>query len=236
MTGGNGRAPVSVIVPTLNAARGLGPCLGALAQGLSAGLVRELIIADGGSSDGIDALADEAGAELVVSRAGRGTQLASGANAAAGRWLLFLHADTVLAEGWTEAVRLHMRERPSQAGYFRLRFDRSGFGPRLVSGWANARSRWFALPYGDQGLLVPAALYREVGGYPDVPLMEDVAVVRRLGRGRLRPLDAEAVTDFGRYRREGWVLRGARNLLCILGYFLGVPPERLLRIYRGRHG
>ena len=228
------RAPLSVVVPTLNAAASLGPCLAALAAGLTAGLVRELVLADGGSGDDIAALADAAGARLVRARPGRGTQLAAGAEAAAGDWLLFLHADTVLAEGWVEAALAHMAQHPGEAAYFRLRYRAPGLGPRLVAAWANGRARLLALPYGDQGLLLPRRLYGEAGGYPPVPLMEDVALIRRIGRRRLRPLAVAVATDFGRYRREGWALRGARNLLCLGLYLSGVPPARIDRLYRGR--
>ena len=228
------RAPVSVVVPTLNAAGSLGPCLEALSTGLSAGLIRELVFADGGSSDAIEVLADAAGAKLVPSRPGRGTQLASGAAAAKGDWLLVLHADTILDDGWVGEVRRHIATNPGKAGYFRLGYEEGGMGPRIVSSWANCRARWLGLPYGDQGLLVPRSLYQSSGGYPDVPLMEDVAIVRRIGRDRLRMLGTRAITDFSRYRREGWVFRGARNLFCLATYFLGVPPERIATIYRGR--
>ena len=228
------RAPVSVVVPTLNAAAGLGRCLQALAAGLSTGLIRELILADGGSNDGIDVVADAAGASLVVAARGRGNQLSAGASKARGDWLLFLHADTVLEEGWVEAVRRHIEAHPGAAGYFRLAYDETGMGPRIVSAWANCRSRWLALPYGDQGLLISRSLYLKAGGYPGIQLMEDVAIVRRIGSRRLRPMGARAKTDFGRYRREGWAYRGAKNLVCLSLYFLGAPPERISRIYRGR--
>jgi len=224
-------APVSVIIPTLDAADRIGPCLAALAEGLGEGLIRELIVADGGSSDAIAEVADAVGARLVMAPRGRGSQLAAGAAAARGAWLLFLHADTVLAPGWAAAVQAHIRDRPGKAGYFGLGFDAAGPMPRVVAGWANLRARAFGLPYGDQGLLVAKALYDRVGGHPLIPLMEDVALVRRLGRRRLARLAGTAVTSAARYAAEGWLRRGARNLSILALYFLGVPPERLARRY-----
>jgi rSAM/selenodomain-associated transferase 2 len=224
-------APVSVVIPVLNAADRIGPCLGALTEGLMAGLIRELILADGGSEDGIAGVADAAGARLVEAPRGRGPQLAAGAAAARGDWLLFLHADTVLEPGWAAAVHAHLRERPGVAGYFTLRFDAEGLAPRLVAGWANLRSAVLGLPYGDQGLLVSRALYREAGGHPPIPLMEDVALVRRLGRRRLARIGTEAVTSAERYAHEGWSRRGGRNLVTLALYFLGTPPERLAQRY-----
>lgn len=221
-------APLSVVIPTLDAAGRLGPTLAALTEGLTGGLIRELILSDGGSSDGIERIADDVGARLVTGPASRGGQLRRGAEAARGDWLLLLHADTVLAEGWTRAARRHMEARPDAAGFFRLRFDAAGAAPALVAGWANLRSRAFGLPYGDQGLLVARRVLEAAGGVPDQPLMEDVALARRLA---LRPLDATATTSAERYRREGWLRRGARNLSTLTLWHLGVPAERLARRY-----
>ena len=101
----------------------------------------------------------------------------------------------------------------------------------MVAAWANLRARLFGLPYGDQGLLIPRALYTHVDGYPDMPLMEDVAMARRL-RGQLVALDAVAVTSSARYRQQGWVRRGARNLWTLARYFAGVDVATLARQYR----
>ncbi len=146
--------------------------------------------------------------------------------AAQGRWLLVLHADTVLQEGWAGVVAEHIQA-SDRAGWFRLRFDRGG---RFVAGWANLRSR-LGLPYGDQGLLMPRSLYDAVGGYADQPLMEDVAMARSL-RGRMVRLDAVAVTSAAKYRAQGWVRRGVRNLWTLVRYACGASPERLAKSYR----
>lgn len=224
-------APVSVVIPTLNAAARLGPCVEALGEGLIAGVVRELVIADGGSSDEIAGVAEALGARLVRAPQGRGTQLAAGARVATGKWLLFLHADTVVAPGWASAVVSHIGTQPGKAGYFRLRFDHGGSMARFVAGWANLRSRFLGLPYGDQGFLVSRAVYDAVGGYPEIPLMEDVTLARRLGRARLAQLDGDAVTSAERYAARGWTRRGALNLWTLVLYFSGVAPERLVRRY-----
>jgi rSAM/selenodomain-associated transferase 2 len=222
-------APISVIIPTLNAAASIGPTLAALAEGLDAGLVGELIIVDGGSGDGIEMIADNIGARFEIVSPSRGGQLATGAALATRPWLLFIHADTVLGEGWLEAVH-PLIATPAKAGYFRLRFDATGLAPRLVAGWANLRSRLFGLPYGDQALLISAALYTEVGGHPDQPLMEDVALARAL-RGKLIALKADAVTSAARYQGN-WLRRGSRNLSLLIRYFLGANPETLARRYQ----
>ncbi len=222
-------APISVIIPTLNAAASIGPTLAALAEGLEAGLVGELIIVDGGSEDGIEPIADNIGARFVIAAPSRGGQLAAGAAVATRPWLLFIHADTVPGEGWLEAARTHLAT-PEKAGYFRLRFDARGLAPRLVAGWANLRSRLFGLPYGDQALLISAALYKQVGGHPNQPLMEDVALARAL-KGKLSPLNADAVTSAAKYHGQ-WLRRGSRNLTLLTRYVLGASPDSLAERYR----
>jgi len=228
-------APVSVVIPTLQAADRIGPCLGTIGEAVTEGVIREVVISDGGSSDDIAEIAEELGARLVTGPPGRGRQLAAGAEAARGEWLLFVHADTVLPSDWGAAVLAHIANRPGKAGYFALGFDTGGLPARLVAAWANLRSALLALPYGDQGLLVNRALYRHAGGYPVIPLMEDVALVRRLGRGRLAPLGGTVGTSAARFVAEGWLRRGWRNLTTLALYFAGVSPERLARRYhRGR--
>lgn len=228
-------APISVVIPTLNAADELPGCLAALMEGLEAGAIRELVISDGGSTDATQAIADAAGAVFVTGPPGRGGQIGRGAAAARGAWLLILHADTELAPGWAEAALAHLRGGGGRAGHFRLAFRAAGPVPRFVAGWANLRSRIFGLPYGDQGLLVAAPLLAEVGGIPDLPLMEDVALARAL-RGRLVALPGVARTSARRYEADGWLRRGGRNLLTLARYLLGADPAHLARGYSRRRG
>ena len=219
-------APISVIVPTLNAEAVLHTCLEALMEGVDAGLLAEVVVSDGGSSDATLKLADAWGANIVTGAPSRGGQLRRGCDAARAEWFLVLHADTVLSPGWSDAVSACLGQ--GAAGYFKLKFDRGG---RFVAGWANLRARWFGLPYGDQGLLVRRDVYARIGGYPDIPLMEDVSIVRAL-RGQLKAIDAIAVTRADKYRAQGWVTRGTRNLWTLARFFCGVSPERLAADYR----
>lgn len=224
------QAPLSIVIPTLDAAPALPATTEALLEGVARGLVRELVISDGGSGDETAAAARALGAVWVSGPAGRGGQLSRGAHAAQAPWLLFLHADTHLAPGWSDAVLDHMNQAPDKAGYFRLAFRSEARAARIVAGWANWRARVLGLPYGDQGLLIPRALYDATGGYPDQPLMEDVAMARALN-GRLVELPAEARTSPARYETEGWLRRGRRNLTTLCRYWLGADPRRLARRY-----
>jgi rSAM/selenodomain-associated transferase 2 len=211
------------VIPTLNAAATLGRCLAAVAE------ADEIIVVDGGSTDGTAAIAQGRGARLVQSTRGRGIQLAAGAAATEGGWLLFLHADTVLAPGWREAVQAHMVRHRDKAACFRFRLDAAERRARLIEAGVALRVHALGLPYGDQGLLLSRQLYEEAGGYRPLPLMEDVDLVRRLGP--IERLAVEAVTSADRWRRDGWLRRSARNLLCLALYRLGMSPERVARLY-----
>ena len=220
---------LSVVIPTLNAAVRLPACLASLAADGEA--VSDIVVADGGSIDGTRAAAEAGGAIVLRTARGRGRQLAAGAAATRGNWLLFLHADTWLEPGWADEARAFMANGPAAAAVFRFALDDPAPQARRVERMAAWRARALALPYGDQGLLIPRRLYDEVGGFQPLPLMEDVDLVRRLGRARLRLLRSRAFTSAERYRRDGWVLRPARNLACLSLYFLGAPPTLIARLY-----
>jgi rSAM/selenodomain-associated transferase 2 len=223
---------LSIVIPTLNAASTLAGTLGALDEAHKSGMAHEIVVSDGGSDDGTAALAQAAGARLAIGPRGRGAQLARGAATAAGDWLLFVHADTRLAPGWAATVRAFMASAEGRAGYFRFALDDESDAARRVETLVRLRCALFALPYGDQGLLIARKTYNAVGGFRALPLMEDVDIVRRVGRSRLVAIDHAAVTSAQRYRRDGWWARPVRNLACLSLYLLGVPPARLVRLYR----
>ena len=230
-------APLSVVIPTLNAGAGLARTLASLGDANAGGLVREVVVSDGGSTDTTLAIADEAGCRVVTGAPGRGGQLARGAEAARGAWLLFLHADTALEPRWARDASALMER--GGAGVFRHAFRGEGARgrawPMTVSAGANLRTRMFRLPYGDQGLLIAKAHYARVGGYEAVPLFEDVGLVRRIvaegGRGALTVMRARAVTSPERYDRDGYARRVWRNQLLVAAYLRGVPPARLAARY-----
>ncbi|MCA8901312.1 MAG: TIGR04283 family arsenosugar biosynthesis glycosyltransferase [Hyphomonas sp.] len=224
-------APISVIIPTLNAGRDLPLCLESLMPGLEDSLIREVIVSDGGSEDETLAIAGAMGARKVTGATGRGAQLAAGAAEARGEWLLFLHADTALSRDWPERLGDHIDLRPDKAAYFELKFRSDARAARGLEKRANRRARMLGLPYGDQGLLVSRKLYDEVGGYADVPLMEDVMIVRTIGKRRLVQLAAEARTSAAKYERDGWHARSFLNAILITRFLLGAKPETLAKRY-----
>jgi rSAM/selenodomain-associated transferase 2 len=227
---------ISVVIPSFNAEATLGQTLAALVPAVVDGVVQEAIIVDGGSTDETAAIAEAAGTRLIRSQRGRGTQLQAGAAAARGDWLLFLHADTVLEPGWAEEAESFMERvatgrRAPAAAAFRFALDDQGLMPRLLEWLVGLRCLLFALPYGDQGLLIPRDLYRASGGFRPLPLMEDVDLVRRLKRSQRVMLHSRAVTSGTRYRNEGYVARSLRNLCCITLYYLRVPTRVLAHLY-----
>ena len=232
---------LSVVIPTLNAEKSLTRTLAALVRPTVRGLVKDVVIVDGGSTDATRAIAEAAGARLIEAPRGRGTQLAAGAQAARGQWLLFLHADTVLQPGWDGEVetlleRLEKRGRKGLdfAAVFRFALDDFSLWARMLETVVVWRCRLFGLPYGDQGLLVSRQRYDALGGYRPYPIMEDVDLVRRIGRRRLVFLRTPAVTSPERYLNDGYLARSSRNALCLTLYYLGVSPDRIARIYARR--
>jgi glycosyltransferase involved in cell wall biosynthesis len=177
---------ISIIIPTLNAAAGLKRSLPALVAGVEAGLVRELIIADAGSTDATIAIADAAGATIVNSAMGEGSQSIAGALAARGSWLLFLHAAAALQSGWTEEVASVIAQDGAQACVFRI-----DTGARIADTWANLRASWLKAAPRTHGLLIARALYDAVGGYAAAPGAHR-ELLARLGAGRLRALRTRA--------------------------------------------
>lgn len=224
------RNAISVVIPTLDAEEALSATLAALTD---AQLVLEVIVADGGSCDDTVAIAEAAGARVIAAERGRGPQLAAGARAASGEWLLFLHADCRLSAGWEAAAAAFMAapDAASRAGYFAFALDDPSPAARRLERIVAWRCRLLGLPYGDQGLLIARSLYEAVGGFAALPLMEDVDLVRRIGRHRLMLLPAPIVSSARRYRSGGYVRRPLRNLLCLSLYFAGVPPRRIARLY-----
>ncbi len=216
---------LTVVIPTLNAGKTLRACLAAV-EGAD-----EIIVVDGGSTDETIAIAGEVGVRLIETPRGRGVQLKAGGDAARGDWLLFLHADTRLGPAWRAAIAAHAARQPDKAGYFRFRLDDQAWQARLIETGVAARTAALALPYGDQGLLISRGLYDVLGGFHPLPLMEDVDLVRRIGRRRIGMLGECAWTSAERWRRDGWLRRSMRNLFCLGLYGLGVAPETIARRY-----
>lgn len=225
---------LSLIIPSFNAASRIAATVRAWRATV---MPDQVIVSDGGSTDGTREMARTAGAETLIGPTGRGRQLALGAGRAKGDWLLFMHADTMPGTHTGRAARAFMGEAANRqrVAAFRLTLDSEAAPARRVERLANWRARRFGLPYGDQGLLIARDYYQGIGGFHPLPLMEDVEFVRRVGRDRVSILNGTVMTSAERYRRDGYWKRPARNMTILGLYFLGVPPHRLARLY-GLHG
>ncbi|NOT42045.1 MAG: glycosyltransferase [Alphaproteobacteria bacterium] len=223
---------LTVIIPTLNAGARLSATLAAIDEARDT-LSIDVVVVDGGSGDDTILRAEDGGARVIQSPKGRGVQLSAGAKEATGRWLLFLHADTTLEPFWSTTVTSFMRGKGNalKAAYFTFALDDASSAARRIEGLANWRARRLGLPYGDQGLLMSRTMYSSLVGYLDLPIMEDVDMVRRIGRQNLVELPATATTSAERYRQDGYWLRPVKNLTLLSLYFMGVAPKRLARMY-----
>jgi len=189
-------------------------------------VVREVIVADGGSNDDTLAIADAAGCHVVQAGKTRASQLAAGGKVARGDWILFLHPETALDPGWeVEAGNFMSRVtlEHQRAAAFRFGLAEFGAPARRREAMAALRCWLFKLPYGDQGLLIPKRLYNKLGGYREVA-MEDVDLVRRIGARRLTMLRARAVN---RARTER---RAMRDIALTALHALRVPPGVMERL------
>jgi rSAM/selenodomain-associated transferase 2 len=219
---------ISVIIPTLNEA-------GSIAHTLA--LVRQrgecqLIVVDGGSADATVEVARREADLVLSSPSGRARQMNAGARAATGEIVLFLHADTVLPQEFSFLVTQALADPQVVGGRFDVRLDAVGWPFRLVETLMNLRSRLTRISTGDQAIFVRRDIFLTLGGYPEIALMEDLELSRKLKRaGKIACLRARVTTSARRWQRDG-VLRTIVLMWALrLGHFLGIPPERLKTFY-----
>lgn len=222
---------ISIIIPTLNEQNSIGLTL---AQAFAAG-ASEVIVVDGGSRDRTVDICLEMGVRVISSEPGRAKQMNSGAHAATGDILLFLHADTLLPLNFSEEVRQTCTKGNCAAGAFRLRINQPGWGLRIIEASANLRAQLLQMPYGDQAIFLTKEIFERVGGYEDVPLLEDVLLIRQLRKlGRISLLRTAVKTSGRRWVELGIFRTTLVNQAIMTGYLLGVSPKQLQHWYRIR--
>ena len=219
---------VSLVIPVLFDADFASALLASVPPGPDV----EVIVVDGDSDARLPAIVEaHPGAILLHAAAGRARQMNTGAAAAAGTWLLFLHADSTLPAGWLDAIAQLGDD--VAGGWFRFALDDDAWQARVIERLTAWRVSVLRLPYGDQGIFVRREVFAVMGGFPDFPLMEDVFFVRRLIRAKpVVEVPLSMQTSARRWRRDGWFRRSTKNLALVGLYFMGVAPERLARWYR----
>ena len=222
---------ISIIIPTRNEVKNIGRLLPELLvlKGI------ELIVADGGSTDGTPETAESLGVKVLKTHPGKSLQMNAGAEAARGDILLFLHCDTRLDPGFAEQVRNVINQKGVSAGAFSLAIDGKEPGLRIIEWLVNLRSKAFQMPYGDQGIFMAADMFHAVGKFPLQPIMEDFELIRRLRlKGRIKILPQRATTSARRWKRLGILKTTIINQAILLGYLFGVNPEKLAKWYGKR--
>lgn len=234
---------LTVIIPTFNESSNISSTVSAVLT--RASRPPQVLVVDGGSSDATASLARAAGARVLCVPGGRAAQLNAGGAAAQGDTLFFLHADTRPPDAFDVALRETLRAPLPRrwwggarvmpvAGAFRLKLDGDGWKMRAVEKVVGWRSRWLRLPYGDQGLFLSKDVFEKVGGFPDMPFMEDYAMVRKLGAvGSVVVSEKSVVSSARRWETLGVVKTSIINQCIVFGYHVGVPVPMLANWYRG---
>jgi uncharacterized protein len=226
---------ISVIIPALNEAQTIEKTITSTQNGDQS---VEVIVVDGGSIDDTVKIAQASGAKVLSFNQGRAHQMNMGAQAATGQILLFLHADTCLPIGFdrlihTALTQINQKSLLTIAGAFELKINGTATGLRLVEWGVRWRSRLFQMPYGDQAIFLRADTFRQMGGFPAMPLMEDFELILQLQRlGKIKITPAAVVTSARRWQQKGILQTTIINQIIVIAYLCGVAPDRLAQWYR----
>ncbi|MBN1548746.1 MAG: TIGR04283 family arsenosugar biosynthesis glycosyltransferase [Syntrophaceae bacterium] len=226
------RSPISIIIPVYREENGINETISRV-RALPEGKVIEIIVVDGHAEGTTLSVLDDAAVVRVSSPKGRGRQMNAGAEKASGAILLFLHADTNLPPGGLGRIVSVMQAPDCVGGAFALRIDSRKIFFRFIEWLANLRARLTRVPYGDQAIFVRRDYFQAIGGYRDIPILEDVDLMRRIRRqcGRIVLISESVLTSPRRWEKKGLFRTTLRNRLIMGLYLLGAKPERLARLY-----
>ncbi|MBF2016227.1 MAG: TIGR04283 family arsenosugar biosynthesis glycosyltransferase [Rivularia sp. T60_A2020_040] len=226
----NATAKISIIIPTLNESKNIKATLASTQKSTNI----EIIVVDGGSEDNTVDIAQSPGVKVIKSCKNRAYQMNTGAMNATGDILLFLHADTLLPANFDEMIRIGLQQPKTVAGAFSLRINAPQTGLRLVEWGVKFRSKWLQMPYGDQGIFITKKIFNDIGGFPELPIMEDFELIRNLKRlGKITLIPVPVITSPRRWLKKGVWQTTLINQIVIIAYFLGVSPKIIRSWYRG---
>ena len=219
---------ISIIIPALNEAHNLADTINSIGHGNNT----EIIVVDGGSSDDTISIARQLGATVIDSSPPRSKQMNQGADSASKNILLFLHADTILPENFDCYVLGALEQSGVVAGAFKLCIDSPVPSLKFVERIANWRSRYLKMPYGDQAIFMFSKVFRQMGGFQNIPIMEDFEMIRKLQKiGDVKTLPVPVTTSPRRWLNHGILKTTLINQMIVLSYFLGITPDTISRLY-----
>ncbi|WP_414622398.1 TIGR04283 family arsenosugar biosynthesis glycosyltransferase [Calothrix sp. CCY 0018] len=223
-------AKISIIIPTLNESKNIQATLSSTQISTNV----EVIVVDGGSKDNTVDIVESLGVKVITGYQNRARQMNAGAKNATGDILLFLHADTVLPADFDAMIRTAMQQPLTVAGAFALRINATQPGLRLIEWGVKLRSKWFNMPYGDQAIFMTKDKFNDIGGFPELPIMEDFELIRNLkSLGKITFIPVPVITSPRRWLKKGILQTTLINQIVIIAYFLGVSPQRIRSWYRG---
>jgi len=219
---------VTVVIPTYNSEKTITTTLNSITK-----YFNKIIIVDAESSDLTIELSQKYKTKIIKSIQSRGSQLLLGSKKVSTDWIFFLHSDTVLERKNIIEVKKFISDDLNyfKAASFKIKFNKNNIWSYLLGFIVNIRSKYLKLPYGDQGLLISKKFYKKVGGYKEIPLMEDVTIIRDIGFSNIKILNSYVVTDSIRYETQGWLVRPMINLYCLTLYFFGFNINNINKIY-----
>jgi len=220
---------ITLIIPTFNASNTLNATLQSASK-----FFKTIIIIDAHSKDNTIKIAKKYKSEILLCSANRGKQLHKGAQKANTDWLLFLHADTIINKNsYNEIINfIKIENNINKAAYFKLKFNDKNYYSLFIEKMVYLRNIIFQLPYGDQGLLISKNFYKKIGGYEELPIMEDINIIKKIKYKNLNIINSYIITDAVKYKKQGWLIRPLINLTCLTLYFMGCNINTINNIYK----